>query len=69
MLVMVSPLVSPERVRLKAVTPVGSVRSEIVAVKDGGDVIRPSSASLLRRPASLCTSGGSVSSSYEPVVF
>lgn len=69
MLVMWSVLLCPECVRLEAVAPVGSVRSEIVAVNVGGDVITLSSAARLRRPGLLLTSGGSVTSSFEPVVF
>lgn len=54
-------LLSPECVKLEAVALVCSVRSEIVAVKVGGDVIRPSSAVLLCLFELLWTSGGRVS--------
>lgn len=52
--------------KLEAVAPVGTVRSERVAVKVGGDVISLSSAALLRRPG---LSGGGVVFSYGSVEF
>ena len=59
-------MLRPERVELEAIMPAGSVRSATIAVKAGGDVIRLSSAVLLRLPG---LSGGSVLSSYKPVAF
>lgn len=68
-LVASSGLLGAECVKVEAATPVGSVRSETVAVKVGGDVIRLSSAALLRRPGLLWTSGTSVPSSFKSVAF